>query len=121
MRVEKLELFFENLLLGADHDLKNRYLHVDYKDYNKQESNLNISKCQNGTLDGTLNDTLGIILEELAVMNAIRVNAHLTQKQLEEQTGLSERTIKRKTVILQENGLIKRVNGKRNGQWEIIQ
>lgn len=25
-----LELFFENLLLGADHPLKNRYLHVDF-------------------------------------------------------------------------------------------
>lgn len=26
-----LQQFFENLLLGADHKLKNRYLHIDYK------------------------------------------------------------------------------------------
>ena len=28
---EFLEKFFENLLLGTQHELKNRYLHVEYK------------------------------------------------------------------------------------------
>lgn len=28
-----LEMFFSNLLLGTKHDLKNRYLHVDYKSF----------------------------------------------------------------------------------------
>ena len=27
-----LELFFVNLLLGANHELKNRYMHVDFVD-----------------------------------------------------------------------------------------
>ena len=29
---EFLEMFFENLLLGAQHELKNRYLHVDFRE-----------------------------------------------------------------------------------------
>jgi len=28
---EFLELFFENLLMNANHELKNRYMHVDYQ------------------------------------------------------------------------------------------
>lgn len=27
---EFLELFFENLLMDAKHDLKNRYMHIDF-------------------------------------------------------------------------------------------
>ena len=107
-----LELFFENLLLGTNYQLKNRYLHVDYKDYNKDNS-----KCKNCTLDYTMNCTL----EELAIINAIMDNPRITQKQLSEKIGKSERTIKSRTVQLQEKGIIKRVNGKRNGQWEILQ
>ena len=29
---EYLELFFENLLLGTQHELKNRYLHIGYSE-----------------------------------------------------------------------------------------
>lgn len=28
---EYLEMFFKNLLLGEKHDLKNRYLHIDWQ------------------------------------------------------------------------------------------
>lgn len=37
-----------------------------------------------------------------------------------ELTGKSERTIKRRTVEMQEKGLIRRENGKRNGRWELL-
>lgn len=51
---EYLEYFFENLLLNKGHELKNRYLHVDFiketDDNMIQSANQNISKCQNGTL-----------------------------------------------------------------------
>lgn len=110
---EYLELFFENLLLGADHELKNRYLHVDFgKTYTIQSANEEILKCKNCTLNCTI--------EELAILRAIAENPKITQKALANQIGKSERTVKTKTMSLQEKGYIQRKNGKRNGFWEIL-
>ena len=107
-----LEKFFENLLLGAQHELKNRYLHVDFKDETTQSANTEISKCQNGTLDCTL--------EELAVLKAVKANPVITQKALAVAVGKSERTIKRRMTDLQEKGYLRRANGKRSGHWEVL-
>ena len=63
---------------------------------------------------------LEISLEELAIINALKTNPALTQKQISELVGKSERTIKRCTVEMQEKGLIARENGKRNGKWKIL-
>lgn len=102
-----LELFIENLLLGTSHELKNRYLHIDYHD-DTQSANPDNSKCQNCTLD------------ELALLRAIAKNPSATQKTLADSLGISERTIKRRTVELQSKGFLRRKNGKRNGQWEVL-
>ncbi len=44
-----------------------------------------------------------------------------TQKELATRLKVSERTIKTRTVSLQEKNLLKRVGGKRNSTWEIPQ
>jgi len=107
---EFLELFFENLLMNAGHDLKNRYLHIDYvAESATLSAKDNVSKCQNGTLK--------LSLEELAIIKVLKNNPSATQKYIAEETGKSERTIKRRTVEMQEKGLISRENGKRNGRW----
>lgn len=49
------------------------------------------------------------------------VNPTITQKELAKMIGKSERTVKSMTVIMQEKGLIKRENGKRNGRWIVTQ
>ena len=41
----------------------------------------------------------------------------VTQKELAEKTGKSERTIKRMTIAMQEKKLIERIGGRRNGRW----
>jgi len=105
---EYLEQFFENLLLGAKHELKNRFLHVDYeKQAEVQSAASETPKCKNCTL------------EELAILRAIAANPTITQKDLAAAIGKSERTIKSRTVELQEKGLLRRENGKRNGRWEL--
>jgi predicted HTH transcriptional regulator len=43
-----------------------------------------------------------------------------TQRRIVELTGKSERTIKRRTVEMQEKGLNRRENGKRNGRWALL-
>lgn len=104
---EFLERFFENLLLGKQNELKNRILHIDF-----QSANTATPKSQCGTLV--------CALDELALIQAMENNPNITQIELANVTGLTERTIKRRTVVMQEKGLIRRLNGKRNGKWEIL-
>lgn len=102
-----LELFFENLLLGKHHVLKNRYLHIDFQSAS-QSASQDDQKCKNCTL------------EELAILQAIADDPGITQKMLAKKIGKSERTVKTKTVAMQQRGLIERVNGKRNGHWRLL-
>lgn len=99
-----LELFFENLLLGKNNELKNRYLHIDFQSDIQSDKSIE----QNVTLD------------ELALLQLISKNPSITQIQLAEKMQVTDRTIKRKMKLLQEKGLIQRVGGKRNGYWKIM-
>ena len=54
---EFLELFFENLLMNAGHELKNRYMHIDFENESAtQSANKYVSKCQNDTLELSLEE-----------------------------------------------------------------
>ena len=104
-----LEMFFENLLMSSGHELKNRYMHIDYEKQSMiQSANTCNSKCNNCTL------------EELAIINELIKKPEITQKELANIIGKSERTIKTRTVEMQEKGLICRENGKRNGKWKVL-
>lgn len=104
-----LEMFFENLLMNAGHELKNRYMHIDYENESATQSAIsNGSKCKNCTL------------EELAIIQEIKNNPAITQRELASAVGKSERTVKTRTVEMQEKGLIIRENGKRNGKWKVL-
>ena len=59
-------------------------------------------------------------LEELAILKELLKNPSITQKELAGIIGKSERSIKTRTVEMQEKGLIRRENGKRNGRWEVL-
>ena len=74
-----------------------------------------ISKSQNGTLDGTLNCNL----DELALLRFVKENPDATQIEIAKHIGKSERTVKRMTPALIERGLLERENGKRNGKWVV--
>lgn len=104
-----LEMFFENLLMNAGHELKNRYMHVDFdKQSANQSADSNDSKCKICTL------------EELAIIQELKRNPAITQRELANAIGKSERTVKTRTVEMQEKGLIIRENGKRNGKWKLL-
>lgn len=78
-----------------------------YEDGLLQSANSNSPKCNNCTLG------------ELAVLKCLAANPKMTQKELAEKIGCSERTVKTRTVALQERGLLMRENGKRNGRWVV--
>lgn len=107
-----LELFFGNLILGTEYELKNRYMHVDYADDNSQSVTPKAPKSQFDTLECTL--------EELAVLELIYKNPSIKQKDLVAETGKSLSTVKRIMESLQKKEYIRRVDGKRYGKWEIL-
>ena len=108
-----LEMFFSNLLLGTDYELKNRFLHIDYTDTeNCQSINSEVPKYQFDTLDCTL--------EELAVLKMIEANPSIKQTELADATGKSIATIKRLIKSMQEKKYIRREDGKRYGKWKVL-
>ena len=99
-----LEKFFYNLLTNTKYELKNRYMHVDYKD-NVEEINSNSN---------------GLSLEEQAILNIIKNNSTIKQEEIATIINKSLRTVKNYMAEMQEKGLIERKNGKRDGGWFII-
>ena len=107
-----LEMFFSNLILGTEYELKNRYMHVEYVDDNSQSVTPKAPKSQFDTLECTL--------EELAFLELIYKNPSIKQKDLVAETGKSLSTVKRIMESLQKKEYIRRVDGKRYGKWEIL-
>ena len=108
-----LEMFFFNLLLDTNYELKNRYMHIDYVDgSNLQSVNSKVSKSQF--------DTLNCTLEEVAILELIAKNPNVKQQELVEATGKSLSTVKRIMKSLQDKNYIRRERGKRYGRWEIL-
>lgn len=119
---EYLERFFRCLLLGERHELRSRTMHVDWGKGDDaaflQSANHVVEsakdsaelppKCKNCTLD------------EVAVLRIVQNHPSATQKEIAIEIGKSERTVKSITIALQEKNILQRVNGKRNGYWEII-
>ena len=94
--------FFQNLIFGTSHILRNRDMHIS-------QSVIGMApKCQNGTLD------------EMAVLDFVAKNPSSTQMEIAGHIGKSVRTVKRIMSSLSEKGLLTRENGKRNGRWVII-
>lgn len=110
-----IEVFFRNLILSENNELKNRDMLVSEQTSAAiQSASLikeNDSKCNICTLNCTL--------EEIAVLNFLREQPKATQKEIAVHIGKSERTVKTITVNLTEKGIIERKNGKRNGFWEV--
>ena len=102
-----LILFFRNLLLDEKNELRNRSLLVcPFKSANPP-----VSKCQN--------DTLNCTLEELAIVKILKENGKVKQEEIARQIGKSLRTVKRIMTGLAEKNVIARENGRRDGVWVV--
>ncbi len=114
--------FFRSMLLGEEHDLRNRTMHIEWKKTQDiteiQSANNTVQSAK--TEENRLSKCKNCTLEEMALLRIVQNNPFVTQKEMAAQMGKSERTVKTITVHLQEKGVLHRRNGKRNGYWEII-
>lgn len=116
---EYLEQFFRSMLLGEEHDLRNRIMHIDW---NKVEDQTFLQSANCEIQSAKVGEELPLkckncTLEEVAVLRIVQKSPSATQKEIAAKIGKSERTIKSITIALQEKNILKRVNGKRNGYW----
>ncbi|PZX10090.1 HTH domain-containing protein [Breznakibacter xylanolyticus] len=94
---EYLIRFISNLLLGTNHLLKNREMHIQYSD---------TVKVQNDTV----NDT---------VFDLIRQNKNIAAAEISERLSISLSTAKRRIKELKENGSIIRIGSDKTGYWKV--
>ena len=99
-----LEKFFFNLLGDTNYELKNRYTHIGYKGKEENE----VSNNKNYTL------------EEQAIVNIIKNNESVKQEEIAKLIGKSVRTVKTIMKNMQEKGIIKRTNGKKDSKWILL-
>ena len=118
-----LERFFRSMLLGEEHDLRNRIMHVDWGKVDgkttPQSAKHEDKSAKTG--DGLPPKCKNCTLEEVAVLRIVQKNRYATQKEIAAEIGKSERTVKSITIALQDKQILKRVNGKRNGYWEVAE
>ena len=124
-----LERFFRYMILGEKVALRNRELHPDWSKVEKsykmdtrtEDAHDTQSASDNAQSARSLPPKCNFCtLNQVAVLRVIQANPHVTQRQIAKEIGLSERTVKTVTVVLSAKGIIRRVNGKRNGYWMII-
>ena len=99
-----LEKFFYNLLTNTKYELKNRYMHIDYKE----------------TIEKISSNVSSLPLEEQAILNIIKNNPSIKQEDIALQINKSVRTIKNYMSEMQRKGIIERKNGKRDGEWIVF-
>jgi fido (protein-threonine AMPylation protein) len=94
--------FLSNLLLGDNHVLKNRELHIQYVEPLNDTVNLQ---------NDTLNDTVLVL---------IRQNRNITTTEISERLNISLSTVKRKMKDLKEQKKIERIGSDKTGFWKIV-
>jgi fido (protein-threonine AMPylation protein) len=94
-----VELFLRNLLLGEEHILSSRELHIAYKEP---------AEAPSATLS-----------REERILDILRADPTVTLSEVAERIGRSPRTVKTAIKKLQESGTVERVGGKKNGRWTV--
>lgn len=102
---EFLYRFFENLLLGETHILKNREMHIFYK---KETS------APHDPLYDPVNDPV-----KSGILQHLKTNPHATYKELSLNIKVSTSTIKRHIQLLKKAGILERIGSDKTGYWKI--
>ena len=120
---EYLEKFFRNLLMGERNELKNRYLHVDYK---KTQSRVNTEKSSpDATKKCGKNVPINVLINvpikdrQKKIVAAISKDPHVSATKLAEKFGVTEKTIRRDLLLLKQQNMIIRVGANKNGCWKV--
>lgn len=111
---EYLVLFFRNLLLGENNELRNRYLHIRWNSAKPQNEVSENPKQQNEVFDSSKPQ---LSIKEKAEVEVMKENSFISIDEIAESTGMSDSTIDRLIKVLKAKGIIERKGQKNNSQW----
>jgi len=133
---EYLEKFFRNMLMGEHNELRNRYLHVDYK---KVKNNAAIEKSKKtGTTKkvqtksqsknvtvkyhskmSQQNVTVKISERQKQILEIVKENPNVLQTELAERFGVRRETISRDMRKLVDMGILCRSDSDKQCTWKV--
>ena len=131
---EHLEKFFRNLLMGEKNELKNRYLHVDYKKVEgcagTKKSAMDKSECHSKNVTVKMSqqnvtvksDKVASKLGERQkqIIEIVKKNPNILQTELAEQFGVRRETIYRDMKKLVEMGILCRSVSDKKCNWKVV-
>ena len=104
--------------MGEQWDLRNRYLHISPSPEWQVQPQLGVEErvvtTEKTTEKSTEKSTEAIILQ------AMRSNPYITQKELAAKCGLTEDGVYYVVSKLRKSGVVKRVGGRKLGHWEVL-
>ncbi len=111
---EYLILFFRNLLLGENNELKNRYLYVRWKEVNAtQESSQEKPRSSQESSQEKPKDN------RKQVMEILKANPAITLQEVADRVGITRRGVQKITDKLQSEGILSRQGSTKAGKWII--
>lgn len=119
---EYLELFFRNLLMGEKNELKNRYLHIRWKEMSSgvAEAEISSEKKYKSTEKMPLgSEKKQKSSEQILVM--ISEKASITIEQMAARLGISTRAVEKHLSNLKAKGLLRRIGPDKGGHWEVVE
>ncbi len=108
---EYLELFLRNLLLGEDHEMHNRVMHIS--------GSFSPVSEQDDPINDPINDPIKLSDRERQLLQQLRREPDLTRRELAEVMQCSESTVKRILQRLSERKVLRRIGSRKTGEWVI--
>ena len=134
---EYLEKFFRNLLMGEHNELKNRYLHVDYKKVKDKTATEKLKKTETAKKVQTKchsknvtvkchskmsqqNVTVKISERQKQILDIVKGNPNVLQTELAERFGVRRETIYRDMKKLVDAGILSRSESDKKCTWKVV-
>ncbi len=125
---EFLELFFRNLLMGEKNELKNRYLHIRWKEMAggvAEEplagSTQKTDACSHKSSQKTDGSTQKKDNSSQKILEMMTTDAYITTEMIAHELGISRRAVAKHTAKLKEKGILRRVGPDKGGHWEVVE
>lgn len=116
---EPLERFMNFAVFGIPADLRNRTLHIRWKEPKRHNDVSEVTKRQNDVLKTPLSFSECLSLKEMAVIRLIASDSKISIASITAKTGLSRRTVDRVIAALKDKGIVTREGAKNNATWLI--
>ncbi|MDR0747493.1 MAG: Fic family protein, partial [Helicobacteraceae bacterium] len=107
--MEYLNRFFDNLLFGANHVLRNRELHIAYK---------KAAKAFDG-FGEKFGEKFGENETQRKIAEIMRVRSKASAKAIADELGITSRAVEKNIAVMKERGLIIRIGAAKGGHWEV--